>query len=162
MAATNTDTNTNIAAAIKWLLRSNPRHQLMTDSRALEEMVMDIQSASDEYGQNPFLITAMTFKESTFRPRARGKRGEVGLIQVGYHVQEECEADDFDLDLAIDQLRCGARHLKSQTKRCRGLWGGLVSYATGECHTKPFSNAFDAVLNRLWLARKLAKKFGGD
>jgi soluble lytic murein transglycosylase len=41
-----------------------------------------IKSASLAYGQDPFLVKAIIRRESNFMPRARGNKGEIGLMQV--------------------------------------------------------------------------------
>lgn len=41
-----------------------------------------IKSTSLTYGQDPFLVKAIIRRESDFRPRARGTKGEIGLMQV--------------------------------------------------------------------------------
>jgi soluble lytic murein transglycosylase len=41
-----------------------------------------IKSTSLTYGHDPFLVKAIIRRESNFRPRARGNKGEIGLMQV--------------------------------------------------------------------------------
>jgi soluble lytic murein transglycosylase len=41
-----------------------------------------ITSTSLTYGHDPFLVKAIIRRESNFRPRARGNKGEIGLMQV--------------------------------------------------------------------------------
>jgi soluble lytic murein transglycosylase len=42
-----------------------------------------IAAASRRYGVEPALVKAVVWRESRFRPGARGKAGELGLMQVG-------------------------------------------------------------------------------
>lgn len=48
-----------------------------------------IDAASRRYGVDPALIKAVVWRESRFRPEARGKAGEVGLMQVGALAAQE-------------------------------------------------------------------------
>ena len=48
-----------------------------------------IRSTSLTYGHDPFLVKAIIRRESNFRPRARGSKGEVGLMQVTPSVGRE-------------------------------------------------------------------------
>lgn len=42
-----------------------------------------ILAAAARYGVEPALVKAVVWRESRFNPRARGKAGEIGLMQVG-------------------------------------------------------------------------------
>lgn len=42
-----------------------------------------ILAAATRYGVDPALVKAVVWRESKFNPRARGKAGEIGLMQVG-------------------------------------------------------------------------------
>lgn len=42
-----------------------------------------ILAAAGRYGVEPALVKAVVWRESRFNPRARGKAGEIGLMQVG-------------------------------------------------------------------------------
>ena len=156
--STSAQTVVDISDAIAWLLRTNPRHPLMRDARARRAMAKDINQASAEYNQDQLLITGMAFYESTFRPGARGRLGEIGLLQVGPHVREECKSDGWPMSDPLHQLRCGARHLRRQIDRCGSLAGGLASYASSRCRALPGTRVSAAVNIRLWMARKLAKR----
>jgi len=41
-----------------------------------------IQAAAQRYGVDPALVKAVVWKESWFNPRARGKKEEIGLMQL--------------------------------------------------------------------------------
>ncbi|MCL5096556.1 MAG: lytic transglycosylase domain-containing protein [Candidatus Omnitrophica bacterium] len=41
-----------------------------------------ILAAADRYGVDPALIKAVVWRESRFSPKARGKAGEIGLMQI--------------------------------------------------------------------------------
>lgn len=66
-----------IAAAALWF-REDLRDCSVDDTR----YAMEIAAAADRYGLNPQLVRAVVFQESRFDPDARGKAGEVGLMQV--------------------------------------------------------------------------------
>jgi soluble lytic murein transglycosylase len=42
----------------------------------------EVRAAARLYGVDPALIKAVIWKESTFNPSARGKVGEIGLMQL--------------------------------------------------------------------------------
>jgi len=66
-----------IAAAGLWF-RDDLRDYSVDDTRYTTE----IAAAAEQYGLNPQLVRAVVFQESRFDPDARGKAGEVGLMQV--------------------------------------------------------------------------------
>lgn len=147
------------AAAIRWLVRSAPRHP-MHKVEASRQMAADIRSAAEEYGIDPYLLTSIAFHESTFRPGARGRLGEIGLVQVARHVRRGCERDGFEMGVPLDQLRCGARHLAGQIKICKSLRGGLTRYATAppRCRERRKDPVWRKINLRVWMAHKLASR----
>ena len=163
-AYTDADTDVNISAAIKWLLRSNPRHPLMRDSTARDVMARDIGRAARAEGLEPDLLTTVAFYESTFRSWVKGARGEVGLVQVAKHVRIECVRDGYDMAVQIDQLRCGARHLRQMIDDCGTVRGGLTAYGTAppRCSVPLGTKVRKKINLRIWMAGRLTKKFGGD
>jgi len=66
-----------IAAAGLWF-RDNLRNYTVDDTRYTAE----ITAAAERYELSPQLVRAVVFQESRFDPEARGKAGEVGLMQV--------------------------------------------------------------------------------
>ena len=48
-------------------------------AHALDELIVRV---SRESGMDPRLVSAVIWKESRFNPRAKGKAGEIGLMQV--------------------------------------------------------------------------------
>ena len=67
---------------------------------------------------DPYLVVAIIFKESSFRPKVEGKRGEVGLMQI---MPQNLEAfrvhDPFD---PWQNIMGGARYLKALILRFNG------------------------------------------
>jgi soluble lytic murein transglycosylase len=41
-----------------------------------------IQTAAQRYGVDPLLVKAVVWRESRFRPDKRGRKGEIGLMQI--------------------------------------------------------------------------------
>ncbi len=148
-----------VQAAITRLLRPVPRHRLRRDETALRALSTDIVATAQEYRLDPFLLTAMTYCESTFRADARGSLGERGLVQVGRGARQGC-----DLTTDRGQLECGASWLRKGIERCGSLKGGLTAYARkrGLCTSEPGSRPEWAVNRRLRMARKLREEFGGS
>jgi len=55
-----------------------------------------ILMAARKYGMDPALIKAVVWRESSFNPRARGTKGEIGLMQIGeMAAQEWAEAEQL-------------------------------------------------------------------
>jgi len=83
-----------------------------------------ILSAAAENGCDPSLIKAMVWRESKFDPNARGKDGEIGLMQVMPVVAAEWATahshKKFDPHRLIDpgiNLRIGTWHLSRALQR---------------------------------------------
>ncbi len=66
-----------VIAAALWF-RDNIRDYNVDDTRYTAE----IAAAAERYGLSPQLVRSVVFQESRFDPEARGKAGEVGLMQV--------------------------------------------------------------------------------
>ena len=89
---------------------------------------------------DPFLVTAIIFRESSFRPKVKGRRGEVGLMQImprGALTREVARpADKRDLTDARANVRVGVGHLVFWRDRCGApadveLW--VSAYNLGKC-----------------------------
>jgi soluble lytic murein transglycosylase-like protein len=88
---------------------------------------------------DPFLVVAIIYRESSFRPAVAGKRGEVGLMQIfprgalmrtiNKGVTKE------DLGDARTNVRVGVSHLKFWQNKCGAddpaVW--LSAYNSGRC-----------------------------
>jgi soluble lytic murein transglycosylase len=48
-----------------------------------------IRAAAERYGLEPALVKAVVWRESRFRPDARGRAGELGLMQLRYDAAAE-------------------------------------------------------------------------
>ena len=151
---------TDISDAIKWLVRTNHRHQMWTNIRARSKIAEWILSAAIEQRLDPYLLIGMAYHESTFRPGVIGALGEVGLIQVAKHVRLECECDGYDMVVPLDQLRCGARHLRRMIDRCGSLRSGLTAYASAppRCSEVEGDRVWMAVNIRVSKMRRLRER----
>lgn len=67
-----------LTAAAAFCYREDLRDYTVDDTRYAAE----IAAAADRFGLDPQLVRAVVFQESRFNPAARGKAGEVGLMQV--------------------------------------------------------------------------------
>ena len=65
-----------------------------------------IRTAAQRYGVEPALVKAVVWRESGFRPDARGRAGEIGLMQIRYDAAAEWagaeRCTNFDLELCLD------------------------------------------------------------
>ena len=52
------------------------------EERIETRFLPQIGAAARRYGVDPLLIRAVVWRESRFRPQARGTRGEIGLMQI--------------------------------------------------------------------------------
>ncbi len=84
---------------------------------------------------DPFLIVAIIFKESSFRPKVKGQRGEVGLMQLmprGALTRAITKGRVVDVRANI---RVGIGHLHYWQEKCgienRDVW--LSAYNAGKC-----------------------------
>lgn len=155
-----TDVDTgNVAAAILHLVREWPQHPLHTDHSTLDQLATDIVVAGRRWGVDPYLLATLAYRESSFRPRARGKLGEFGLVQMHGPPLRRCRTAGVLLDTQQGQLYCGARYLAELVESCGSLRGGLTAYACGRCSVDEGTQVYQIVTGRLWLARSLRKKF---
>jgi soluble lytic murein transglycosylase len=53
------------------------------ERRKQQRFDLQIQRVARQYGVDPFLVKAVVWRESRFDPNARGRAGELGLMQIG-------------------------------------------------------------------------------
>ena len=105
-----------------------------------EELARVIVDAGRETELDPLLITAITFRESSFA-RSResleslGERGERGLMQVhGVALRFRPDACPHSLEGAECQIRTGARFLAYCREACPGSqWRWVGAYGMSRC-----------------------------
>ena len=101
---------------------------------------------------DPFLVVAIVYRESSFRPSASGKRGEVGLMQIFPYgalmrtINKGVTKDD--LGDARTNVRVGVSHLLFWQNECgpddMSVW--LSAYNSGKCKR----NAYGSRVMRLY------------
>lgn len=156
-ALSRTVTVQDIDGAIRWLVRGVPSNP-MTDPVARQDMSKAVHAAAIESDLDPYLLTVLAYRESSFRSWAVGSsRGEIGVIQVHGHPLRECKRDGLDMTRTDGQLRCGARYLRALSNHCGDVTRGLTAYACGRCEA-PTDKIAREVASRLRLAHKLASK----
>jgi hypothetical protein len=104
----------------EWFRDCSPR-KLVQAQRHVPDVVAVAQGAD----VNPALIAAVVTYESSWEPGARGKIGEVGLMQVGRWTSIREGASPRE------QLEAGAAVLRRAYARCGTTAGALSFYATG-------------------------------
>ena len=63
-----------------------------------------IRAAAERYGVDPALVKAVVWRESRFNPRAVGRAGEFGLMQVRELAAVEWSTSQGVLDFELDHL----------------------------------------------------------
>jgi soluble lytic murein transglycosylase len=94
------------------------------DNRLESSQDGPILAAAQRYGLEPALVKAVVWQESRFNPNARGKIGEIGLMQIQEETAREwAEAErvsSFEHEHCFDPATntlAGAWYLKKLTKR---------------------------------------------
>ena len=97
-------------------------------ARQVNRFAPVIKAASFEYGLDPLLVKAVIKRESNFDPRARGSKGEIGLMQVtptvGREFASETGMKGFRPDALFDpalNIRVGCWYLARAMERYRSF-----------------------------------------
>jgi soluble lytic murein transglycosylase len=104
-----------------------------------------IQAAARKYGLDPALIKAVIWQESKFLPYARGRAGEIGLMQIredaAYEWAEAEKVRPFQHEQILDpetNIMCGSFYLSKLLKRYQKadnpLPYALADYNAGRSH----------------------------
>jgi hypothetical protein len=124
------------------------------------EVARALVAGAEAHGLPVELVTAMALRESSGRQDARGRAGEIGLMQVSPDtaVRFRCR-----LGTPAEQVDCGARILARHLARCGTLRGALAVYGSrsGKCTPKPGGPVERMVNDRLRLAERLKKIIEG-
>jgi soluble lytic murein transglycosylase-like protein len=123
-----------VAAAILSLMpqwKSEAKQQKAEDYAQI--IVEESQAVQPEI--DPFLVVAIIFRESSFRRKVKGKRGEVGLMQIMPRGTLTRSITRDDLTDVRANVRVGIGHLHYWQEECGSddmvLW--LSAYNAGKC-----------------------------
>jgi soluble lytic murein transglycosylase-like protein len=148
----------DIDAAIRWLTRDAPRsNPMQTDSALRRETAAAFLNAAQDTNIDPYLLLVIARRESSFRPGASGKLGEVGVMQIHGPPLRRCERDGFDMRIPYDQVMCSARYLREMIDQCGSVTRGLTAYASGSCIARTDKTS-RLVAHRLRMAQRLSLK----
>ena len=111
----------------------------------------EIAAAARRHGLDPDLVRALIYRESRFDPRARGSRGEVGLMQVlpggaaadWARVMKRPRPSTRELCVVETNLEIGCWYLARAKRRWSGYKHGtalaLAQYNAGESRAKTWA-----------------------
>jgi membrane-bound lytic murein transglycosylase B len=113
-----------------------------------------ISAISEAHGVDPLLIRALIQVESAYRPRARSRKGAMGLMQLMPATAREYKVrNPYDPRTNIE---AGIKHLKSLIDRFGKLELGLAAYNAGEGAVKKFNGIPPYRETRNYVSRILA------
>ena len=141
-----------ITEAVTFLIHRDP-HPLRNNPARIAEISIALCDAGSRYDVDPYLLTAMAWRESTFRPNVLnleklGKAGEKGLLQVGREAAASCP---HFMDTVKGQAMCGARWLAQAYRECGDNATdrqGLAMYASGDTCSMKGDKHLTWVVNR--------------
>lgn len=128
------------AALLVALMNGAPRDFFVDDTRFLRE----IKHAASRHGVPADLVRALIFKESRFDPRARGRKGEIGLMQLlpsgavadWARIHKVAEPGEDELFDPVLNLEIGCWYLGRAFRRWQGYKDvvplALAQYNAGE------------------------------
>jgi hypothetical protein len=120
-------------------IQPTPRHPLARDADERFIWASEVVVAAGRYDVPPLLLTAVAYREGSYRHTAEGARGERSTWQIMPRVARQIAAGrvlpspvpDCTLSTPAGAALCAAALLRAGHNRC-GDWGGaLVYYATG-------------------------------
>jgi soluble lytic murein transglycosylase-like protein len=97
-----------------------------TDGKRLAKAkahIPDVVAAAEGAGLDPLLVAVVIAYESTWSPKAMGKDGEVGLMQV-----HGLAAEGHDVSTIPGNLAAGCSWLRSRIDRTGSLEAGVAAY----------------------------------
>jgi soluble lytic murein transglycosylase-like protein len=95
-----------------------------------------ITAMSEAHGVDPMLVRALIQVESNYKPRAKSRKGAMGLMQLMPSTAREYRVrNPFDPRANIE---AGIKHLKSLIDRF-GVELGLAAYNAGEGAVRKFN-----------------------
>jgi soluble lytic murein transglycosylase-like protein len=113
-----------------------------------------IASAAEAHGVNPMLVRALIEVESGYRPKARSRKGAMGLMQLMPSTAREYKVrNPFDPKTNIE---AGIKHLKTLIDRFRGVELALAAYNAGPGAVEKFNGVPPYRETRSYVSRILA------
>jgi hypothetical protein len=126
-----------IALLIALLMAETPNDELSRSRAAREALASEVVSAAEKYDVDPVLLTLWGYFESTLHQRARGKLGEIGIMQVHGKSRAACKAAGLDVMQRDENIECGALLMDMNRRYCGSMYRGLLRYASGRCEGTP-------------------------
>jgi hypothetical protein len=113
-----------------------------------------IMRAAEAHGVNPMLVSALIQVESGYRPKARSRKGAMGLMQLmPSTAREYLVGNPFDPKANIE---AGIKHLKTLIDRFRGVELALAAYNAGPGAVEKFNGVPPYRETRSYVTRILA------
>ena len=151
--------------AIKNFISNMPAHPLNKDDKKLTEVARYFLEEDFRTNIDWELLVVIAYRESSFKRKAKGKRGERGVMQINKDAIVYCKKKlgrKIDVYSYRDNILCGAMWFKRGMEECNNtIKQGLAKYSSR--HTCNPKNGTDrlkyAVRSRLRQYRKLLKKY---
>ncbi|MCU0664325.1 MAG: transglycosylase SLT domain-containing protein [Myxococcota bacterium] len=142
-----------IAALTAAILALMPHWQSRAEQDRAREyatiIIEESQAASPPV--DPFLVASIIFRESSFRQQARGKRGEIGLMQVMPRGVVTRAVSTEKITSVRTNIRVGIGHLNYWQQQCGvenvPLW--LSAYNAGRCELTKYHSRVMRVYCRI-------------
>lgn len=126
-ASATTTLRASIEDALLWLCQCCPRHPVRADHNYRSQLVKAFDAASLDVDLDVGLLISIAYHESAFKSNARGRIGEVGIMQT--HGLALIGQDVSTID---GQIKAGARWLRRCVDECGGsIERGIALYASG-------------------------------
>ena len=135
------------------IIQSERPHDVAKTKRNIHPYAEIVESVSQKYGVDPRLVFALIEVESSYRSKARSRRGATGLMQLmPATVQRYAVADPFEPE---DNIEGGTRYLRSLLDEF-GTKGALAAYNAGEGAVRKFHGIPPYPETRRFVSRVLA------
>lgn len=132
------------AVSVTALINGSPQNIFVDDTKFSKE----IHHAAARHGVPPELVRALIFQESRFDPKARGRKGEIGLMQLlpsgavadWARINKVAEPGEDELLDPMMNLEIGCWYLGRALRRWQGYDAAvelaLAQYNAGEGRAK--------------------------
>lgn len=107
-----------------------------------------VASESAMAGVNPLAVTAIAFRESSLNPKAVGRHGEKGLMQIKPDADAARHCRGFNLDDSRANVRCGVRLLRRALRQCGNLEHALARYNGSRCGPSRYASRVLETMSR--------------